>query len=157
MGETASVSEGTTCLLLVMPVISGRGALLLPSAEELEELARAASPRERFLLFRPSLELSSPLTRFPQLPAPFQRDVPLPLSAPEPRRDLPSWLAESPLTLGWSRSPAWRWELSRAPELSPTLGCRWTRLSEGRSKGAWSSPESFPMSGSWCPWWAKCV
>ena len=38
--EATLVSEGTTCLLLVMPVISGTGALLLPSAEELEELTR---------------------------------------------------------------------------------------------------------------------
>ena len=96
------------------------------------------SPRGRYFLLRPSLELSFHWPRFPRRPASFRRDVPLPLSVLGPRRDLPSWPAESPPTPGcrWSRSPARRWELSRAAEPPPTLGCRWAPLSEGRSKVA---------------------
>ena len=48
--KATSVSKGTTCLLQVMPVTSGTGgALRLPSVEELKELAREASPRERYV------------------------------------------------------------------------------------------------------------
>ena len=39
-GEATSVSEGSTCLFFLMPVISGTETLLLPSVGELEELAR---------------------------------------------------------------------------------------------------------------------
>ena len=47
--------EGTTFLLVVAPETSGVG--LLPSEEE---LGREASPRGRYLLLRPSFELSFP-------------------------------------------------------------------------------------------------
>ena len=141
--EATSVSEGPTCLLLVMPVTSATGALLLPSVKELEGPTLEASPRGRFLLLRPSL--SFPLPRFPRLPATFRRDVPLPLPAPGPWRDLPLWPTVSPLTLGrrWCRSPVRRWELSRAAEPSPTLGCRWwTPLSKGGRR--WRGPARSP-------------
>ena len=37
--EATSVGEGTACLLLLMPVISGTRFFLLPSMRELEELS----------------------------------------------------------------------------------------------------------------------
>ena len=56
--------------------------------EELEELARYGSPRERFLcLLHPSLEPWLPFPQFLLLPAPLRRVVPLPLTPPVPRRD----------------------------------------------------------------------
>ena len=80
-----SACEGARHLLLLMPVISGTVALVLPSAKDLEDLARLASPRERFLcLLRPSLELCPP---FPRFPLPLRRVVPLHFASPVPRRD----------------------------------------------------------------------
>ena len=58
--EVTSVSEGTTCLLVVMPVTSGTGASLLPAVEEQDELAQEASPRGLYFQLRPSVELSFP-------------------------------------------------------------------------------------------------
>ena len=75
---------------MMMPVISGTGALLMPSVEELGELARKVSPRERFLQLCPSFEVSLPFPRFPLLPAPLRRKVSLPFASPGPQRDPPS-------------------------------------------------------------------
>ena len=117
-----SVSEGTTCLLLVIPMTLGTWVLLIPSLEELEELAREASPRERCVLLRTSLELSVPFPWFALLPAPVRRTVPLPFASRGTRRAPPSWPAEPPATprRPWFLSPPRRWELSsRAAEPSP--------------------------------------
>ena len=67
-GEATLVSEGTTCLLLVMPVISGMGAPLLQSVEEREELAWKESPLQRFLLLR--ARTLSPLPSVPPTSSP---------------------------------------------------------------------------------------
>ena len=86
----------------------GNGAFADAVREGAGRVGLEAFPRGRYLLERPSLELSFPWPRILQHPAPFRRDMLRLCSAPCPRRALPSWPAEDPLMLGrwWLRPSA---------------------------------------------------